>query len=102
MAISWEHPYYPHYYFAKSDALLDNLQNARPGTKDSEETYDLVVGGRVAEGAVTVFRSGTFQGLLKIAFDKADAWFEEDERFYGHPKDPYKVGSFSSISHGDS
>jgi uncharacterized protein (DUF427 family) len=25
-----------------------------------------------------------------IGTNKADKWFEEDECFYGHPKDPYK------------
>lgn len=27
---------------------------------------------------------------LKIESNKVDAWFEEDERIFGHPKDPYK------------
>lgn len=27
---------------------------------------------------------------VKIESNKVDAWFEEDERIFGHPKDPYK------------
>ncbi|KAL1964925.1 hypothetical protein VTN77DRAFT_6278 [Rasamsonia byssochlamydoides] len=84
----WEHPSYPIFYFAKSDVCLDNLQNAK--TRTTAEIYDLVVGDRVAAGAVTVIQGGDFHDLVKVAFDKADAWFEEDERIYVHPKDPYK------------
>lgn len=58
--------------------------------------YDLVVGKREARDAVTVFTDQAsdtkdLAGLLKINFAAADAWFEEDERVYVHPKDPYKV-----------
>lgn len=52
--------------------------------------YDLAVGDRTSPAAVTFFTSGNFAGYAKIAIDKADAWFEEDERIYSHPKDPYK------------
>lgn len=27
---------------------------------------------------------------VKIEYNKVDAWFEEDERIFSHPKDPYK------------
>lgn len=63
--------------------------------------YDLVVGKREARGAVTVFTDQArdtkdLAGLLKIDFSAADMWFEEDERVYVHPKDPYKVSLPSS------
>lgn len=37
-------------------------------------------------------------GLFKVKFASADAWFEEDERIYGHPKDPYKVCLVLSVA----
>lgn len=62
---------------------------------EGTRVYDLVVGDRVAKEAVTEFTGeGKYKelaGLLKLKFPSADAWFEEDERIYGHPKDPYKV-----------
>jgi uncharacterized protein (DUF427 family) len=62
--------------------------------------HDLVVGDRTAARAATVFASGAFQGLVRIAFAAADAWFEEDERAYDHPKDPYKrIQIFQSSKH---
>jgi len=35
-------------------------------------------------------QSGPLKDYGTIGTNKADAWFEEDERAYGHPKDPYK------------
>ena len=58
---------------------------------NGKSTYDLVVGDKKSEGAVVVFSEGPFAGLVKIKFEAADAWFEEDQRIYVHPKDPYKV-----------
>ena len=31
------------------------------------------------------------KGLVYIEFDAVDAWFEEEEQIFVHPKDPYKV-----------
>jgi hypothetical protein len=69
------------------------------GTK----TYDLVVGNREAPAAVTEFTgqgsdTKDLAGLLKVEFSAADAWLEEDERIYVHPKDPYKVNPGSIVT----
>lgn len=62
---------------------------------EGTNVYDLVVRDRMAKGAVTEFTTeGKYKelaGLFKIDFASADAWFEEDDRIYVHPKDPYKV-----------
>lgn len=37
---------------------------------------------------------------MRVTFAAADAWFEEDERIYVHPKDPYKrIQIFQSSKH---
>jgi hypothetical protein len=44
--------------------------------------------------AVTSFEldaAGALKGLVKLEFSAMDAWFEEDEEIFVHPKDPYKV-----------
>ncbi|KAH0833053.1 hypothetical protein J3R83DRAFT_12044 [Lanmaoa asiatica] len=91
----WEHPFYPVYFFSLSDlpsSLLHRSNQAQP--EEGIKVYDLVVGDRVAKEAVTEFTGeGKHQGLaslFKLKFASADAWFEEDERIYKHPKDPYK------------
>jgi hypothetical protein len=72
------------------------LRNPKQGATST--TYDLVVADRTAEGAVTVHNDGNFKDLVKITFDKVDAWLEEDEEVYIHPRDPYKVRTLPSHS----
>jgi hypothetical protein len=72
------------------------LRNPKQGATST--TYDLVVGEHIAEGAVTVHTDGSFRDLVKIEFNKVDAWLEEDEEIDIHPKDPYKVRTLSSYS----
>ncbi|KZV65971.1 DUF427-domain-containing protein [Peniophora sp. CONT] len=85
----WEHPGWPLYYFPKEHVAEEYLKNASQSV-DGKSTYDLVVGNKTVEGAATVFTDGDFAGYVKINFTAADAWFEEDQRVYVHPKDPYK------------
>lgn len=81
----WEHPFFPLYYFNQEDVNQEYLTNRQP-----DGVHDLIVGERKAPSAVTIFPSGDFEGLVRITFSAADAWFEEDERLYDHPLDPYK------------
>ncbi|KAJ8503533.1 hypothetical protein ONZ45_g10782 [Pleurotus djamor] len=91
----WEKPYYPTYFFphnALDEKYLRESLNAAQST--SKKVYDVVVGDRVAEAAVTKYLHGSttpeLEGLLKVTFGAMDAWFEEDEQVFVHPKDPYK------------
>jgi len=84
----WEHQNYPAYFFRHPDVPEKYLRNPKQGATST--TYDLVVGGRTAEGAVTVHSGGNFKDLVKITFNKMDAWLEEDEEIEIHPRDPYK------------
>ncbi|KAJ7593347.1 hypothetical protein C8J56DRAFT_930867 [Mycena floridula] len=84
----WEFPYYPVYYFPASEIdtkYLDNKTSVNSGA-----TFDLVVGARRAISAVESFTGSDLDGLIKIKFGAADAWFEEQEQIFLHPKDPYK------------
>jgi hypothetical protein len=87
--LSWEIQYYPSYYFDPGDVPETFLRNPKEG--DTSTTYDIVVGERTAKGAVTFHNAGNLKGLVKIAFKQMDAWLEEDEEIYNHPRDPYKV-----------
>jgi uncharacterized protein (DUF427 family) len=63
----WEIRYYPAYYFPAADVRTDLL---RP------EHYE--------EGAGEKLR-----GLIRLEWDAMDAWFEEDEEVFTHPRDPH-------------
>ncbi|KAF8554600.1 DUF427-domain-containing protein [Imleria badia] len=96
----WENPFYPVYFFSLSDfksesnSVKDGLLRDSDQVGEGTITYDLYVKDRVAKEAVTEFTGeGKYKelaGLYKLEFASADAWFEEDERIYVHPKDPYK------------
>ncbi|KAG1882158.1 hypothetical protein F4604DRAFT_1745379 [Suillus subluteus] len=91
----WEKPFYPIYYFSTSDLNRSYLRESSDNKERGTKVYDLVVGKHEARDAVTVFTDQAsdtkdLAGLLRIEFSAADAWLEEDERVYVHPKDPYK------------
>ena len=86
---SWTKPYYPYYYFNAADLPAKSLVEAFSSWQ--HQLYDLVVGDRKAEAAVTKHLDGELAGLVSIEFGAMDAWFEEDEQIFAHPKDPYKV-----------
>ncbi|KAF7316762.1 hypothetical protein HMN09_00409300 [Mycena chlorophos] len=100
----WESRYYPTYFFPHAALSLDHVSDVKAENAGGDgDKYDLKVNGRIAPAAVTVYslpEHKHLQGLLKINFAAADAWFEEDEQIYVHPKDPYKrVDVLSSSRH---
>ncbi|KAF9052458.1 DUF427-domain-containing protein [Hymenopellis radicata] len=69
------HKFYPLHYFPIEELPTEFIQAKR--TVEDHDLYD-------------VYTSGNRAGLFNIQFDAMDAWFEEDEKIYIHPKDPYK------------
>lgn len=68
---------------------------------DSSDDYsdDEAAGGGRTVGGVAAAPSrvgppapprSLLPGLARVPFDAVDAWFEEDERIYVHPRDPFK------------
>ncbi|KAI0926005.1 hypothetical protein AcW1_008292 [Taiwanofungus camphoratus] len=88
VVIRWLKPYYPSYCFDSADILAKYLVQVSKSPQN--ERYDVVVGGKKAEGAVTKYTEGELSDLINIEFGAMDAWFEEDEQIFVHPKDPYK------------
>ncbi|TCD63741.1 hypothetical protein EIP91_004992 [Steccherinum ochraceum] len=87
--LGWTKKWYPYYYFKPSDLKSKYLvQKAKSDGKTT--TYDLVVGDKKAEGAITEYHDGFFRGLALIEFGAIDRWFEEEKQIFVHPKDPYK------------
>ncbi|TRM64406.1 hypothetical protein BD626DRAFT_491711 [Schizophyllum amplum] len=86
----WEKPQYPTYFFPNNELpswYLDNLRLIPEGA-----VYDLAAGAKRAVGGVTKYTNPTspIEGFFKLDFPAMDAWFEEDEEIFVHPKDPYK------------
>lgn len=86
----WDKKFYPFYYFPVSQLPEQYLQHKHQVENDYT-VYDILVNSHTAKGALKVYSVGDRAGLFNILFDAMDAWFEEDEEIFVHPKDPYKV-----------
>src|SRR5712691_5593719 len=84
------------YYFPASDVRLElfeptTFKSNHPG-KGEASFYSVKVGDRVAEKAAWRYLQPERADLTDyVAFywDKMDAWFEEDDEVFVHPRDPY-------------
>jgi uncharacterized protein (DUF427 family) len=84
----WEWPGYPQYYVPVDDVAPGLLA-------DEGVTEDRVPGAghrhRVGErdGTAWVHRDGDLAGHVRFEWSALDAWFEEDEQVFVHPRSPY-------------
>jgi uncharacterized protein (DUF427 family) len=87
----WEKPQYPTYYLPAADVRTELLRPTGR-TRGDAELYTLRVGEREAVDAASRFlRSpvAALRDLVRLEWAAMDAWFEEDEQVYTHPRDPY-------------
>lgn len=91
----WEWPHYPQYYIPLTDVHRDLLvpeghsQQTRRGTF---QVHTLRAGKVVRPGAARLLADSPVAALADtVRFDWAalDAWFEEDEQVFVHPRSPY-------------
>lgn len=102
----WEFPFYPQYYIPLDDVdgalLVDEGRelHLRLGTA---RRYGLRAGSAERPASVRVFGAGAVDGVARTArFEWAalDAWYEEDEQVFVHPRNPYvRVDALPSHRH---
>jgi uncharacterized protein (DUF427 family) len=92
----WEKPYYPTYYFPAADVRTELLSAdggvAHSPSRGDGHTFTVSAGGHVAAGAALRYEQSRFEELrdaIRLDWDAMDAWFEEDEQVFTHPRDPY-------------
>jgi uncharacterized protein (DUF427 family) len=103
----WENPWYPQYYVPLRDiregALEPTATMTRSPTRGSARHFTVRGGGRVAVDAAWCHEDSPIDELRdRIRFDWAamDAWFEEDEEVFVHPRNPYtRVDILASSRH---
>ena len=99
----WEVPYYPTYYFPVSDVRIELLER-EGGVGHSPSRGD---GHRFAvkdrSHAALRYEDSPIEelrDLIRFDWHSMDAWFEEDEQVFTHPRDPYtRVDVLASSRH---
>jgi uncharacterized protein (DUF427 family) len=108
MKLLWEPGRLPVYCFPREDVRMDLLRptGARPDDPKGPATlWTVRVGDREAKDAAwTVDRpadgSPDLSGYVVLTWRDMDAWYEEDDEVYVHPRDPYhRVDVQSSSRH---
>jgi uncharacterized protein (DUF427 family) len=88
----------PQWYFPLADIRPDVLVESDHKThcpyKGDARYWHVRVGDRLVENAVWNYPAPLpgapdIAGLAGFYFDRIDAWYEEDEKLLGHPRDPF-------------
>jgi uncharacterized protein (DUF427 family) len=91
----WEWPYYPQYYIPAGDVrtgLLVASGQTRQSRRGTELLHALKAGDVVRPDAARLVTESGLDGVagtIRFDWDALDAWFEEDERIFVHPRSPY-------------
>jgi uncharacterized protein (DUF427 family) len=92
----WEKPYYPAYYFPVGDVRTELLEGdggvVHSPSRGDATTYTVRAGGKEAPAAALRYLESPIEELrelVRLDWDAMDAWFEEDEEVFTHPRDPY-------------
>ncbi|MEP7019384.1 MAG: DUF427 domain-containing protein [Pseudonocardiales bacterium] len=90
----WEKPYYPTYYFPATDVSAELVPDgtAHSPSRGEAVTYTIMQDERRVEQAALRYLESPIEelrDLVRFEWDALDAWFEEDEEVFVHPRDPY-------------
>src|ERR687883_596030 len=102
----WEVPYYPTYYFPAADVRADlrpEGETVHSPSRGDGRTFTVRAGGREAPGAALRYEDSPIaelRDLVRLDWHAMDAWYEEDEEVFTHPRDPYtRVDILASSRH---
>ena len=91
----WELPYYPQYYIPVADVRRDLLAgegHSQQTRRGAAQVHDLQAGQVRRPGAARLYADSPIDGLsgtVHFEWGALDAWFEEDEQVFVHPRSPY-------------
>ncbi|HEX6579204.1 MAG TPA: DUF427 domain-containing protein [Jiangellaceae bacterium] len=92
----WEVPYYPQYYVPRADVRvkLEPTGHRKPSRQRGDGVlWNVVAGDYEAVDAAATYDDSPVEelhGLVWLRWDAMDAWFEEDEEVFTHPRSPYR------------
>lgn len=104
-----EHPGELHYYFPLEDVKQEYLENSEntetSGYKGRSTFWNIRVGDKAVDNAAWTYpetkeNRPDLSGYIAFKWDAIDAWYEEDEQIFYHPRNPYhRVDAIRSSRH---
>jgi uncharacterized protein (DUF427 family) len=92
----WEVPYYPTYYFPLADVRTELLEedggSVHSPSRGDATTFTVRAGGKEAPQGALRYQASPIEelrDLIRLDWHSMDAWFEEDEEVFTHPRNPY-------------
>ncbi len=91
----WEIPYYPAYYLPVDDVVADLVltgDTERSPSRGDGAVLDVRTAGHTAAGGAVRYAGSPIEQLrdhVRLDWAAMDAWFEEDEEVFTHPRNPY-------------
>ena len=91
----WEKPSYPTYYFPSADIRAEFTPDGsvfHSPSRGDANGFTVRAGGKEAAGAALRYEHSPFEELrdaIRLDWNAMEAWFEEDEEVFTHPRDPY-------------
>jgi uncharacterized protein (DUF427 family) len=102
----WEERPYPAYYFPLADVraeLLPDGQVRHSPERGDGQLFTVKAGGKEARGAALRYLDSPVEelrDLIRFEWAAMDAWFEEDEEVFTHPRSPYtRIDILASSRH---
>jgi uncharacterized protein (DUF427 family) len=91
----WERPHVPQYYIPLADVRSDLIvseEHTQATRRGTVKLHAVRVGEVHRPRAAKLLTDSSVEGLsgtLRFDWDALDAWFEEDEQVFVHPRSPY-------------
>jgi uncharacterized protein (DUF427 family) len=103
----WEVPYYPTYYFpigdVRTDLLIPDGDVEHSPSRGDGRRFTVRAEAKEAAGAALRYDDSPMDELrdhVRFDWDAMDAWFEEDEEVFTHPRSPYtRIDVLASSRH---
>ncbi len=91
----WEWPHYPQYYFPSADVRMEAFVAGDKFTTPQGDARHLALTSgagerRPAARLITKSALAELTDTVRIDWNAAERWFEEDEEVFVHPRSPYK------------
>jgi uncharacterized protein (DUF427 family) len=94
MRLLYEPGRLPVYYFPRDDVRLDLLAPSDHRTESEHlgtaQYFDVHASERRAEHAAWCYDKPELSSYIAFDWNTMDAWYEEDDEIFVHPRDPYK------------